>query len=291
MALPVGGALGSIALPLLAGAGGLKAAFLATGGLVFTGAVTAAVFMRDAPPAPPGGTWRRRARAPCATRASCAWASRAGCSSARRRPCSASSCSSCTTRRAVGCVRRRDARGAAARSARWGGSSPAAGRTARSAGSADAPPRRSPAPGLLATSAVLTRRADWVVVPLVLVAGVATMMLERARVHRRRGDLRARAGRHGDERAEHDDAVGTVSRRSRSARSWSSRPGGPRSRRWRSARWRHGGCSRRSSARRSGARTRGRRGSRSRAARSAETGYERYGLRRAPRRASGRGRS
>jgi sugar phosphate permease len=54
MALPVGGALGSIALPLLADAGGLQAAFLASAGLVLTAAVTAAVFMRDAPPAAPG---------------------------------------------------------------------------------------------------------------------------------------------------------------------------------------------------------------------------------------------
>ena len=50
MALPVGGAIGSIALPLLAGAGGLRAAFLAFAGLVLTAAVAAAVFMRDAPP-------------------------------------------------------------------------------------------------------------------------------------------------------------------------------------------------------------------------------------------------
>jgi sugar phosphate permease len=49
MALPVGGGLGSIALPLLAGAGGLRAAFLASAGLVLTGAVAAALFMRDAP--------------------------------------------------------------------------------------------------------------------------------------------------------------------------------------------------------------------------------------------------
>lgn len=54
MALPVGGGVGSIALPLLAGAGGLRAAFLASAGLVLTGAVTAAVLMRDAPPAPAG---------------------------------------------------------------------------------------------------------------------------------------------------------------------------------------------------------------------------------------------
>jgi sugar phosphate permease len=54
MALPVGGGIGSIALPLLAGAGGLEAAFLATAGLVLTSAITAAVFMRDAPPPPPG---------------------------------------------------------------------------------------------------------------------------------------------------------------------------------------------------------------------------------------------
>jgi sugar phosphate permease len=54
MALPVGGGLGSLALPLLAGAGGLRAAFLATAGLVLTSAVVAALFMRDAPASPAG---------------------------------------------------------------------------------------------------------------------------------------------------------------------------------------------------------------------------------------------
>ena len=54
MALPIGGSIGSIALPILAGAGGLQAAFLASAGLVMIGAVAAAVFMRDAPPSPPG---------------------------------------------------------------------------------------------------------------------------------------------------------------------------------------------------------------------------------------------
>jgi sugar phosphate permease len=53
MALPVGGGLGSIALPLLAGAGGLRAAFLASAGVVLTSALVAALFMRDAPPAAP----------------------------------------------------------------------------------------------------------------------------------------------------------------------------------------------------------------------------------------------
>src|SRR5918997_2429158 len=54
MALPVGGSLGSLALPLLADAGGLQAAFLVTAGLILTSAVTAALFMRDAPPVAPG---------------------------------------------------------------------------------------------------------------------------------------------------------------------------------------------------------------------------------------------
>ncbi len=54
MALPIGGGIGSIALPILAGAGGLRAAFLASAGLVLTSALAAALFMRDAPPAPPG---------------------------------------------------------------------------------------------------------------------------------------------------------------------------------------------------------------------------------------------
>ena len=63
MALPVGGSIGSLGLPLLAGAGGLEAAFLATAGLVLTSAVTAAVFMRDAP-VPPGGVVATDAPAP-----------------------------------------------------------------------------------------------------------------------------------------------------------------------------------------------------------------------------------
>jgi sugar phosphate permease len=50
MALPLGGALASIALPHLVDAGGLRGAFLALAGLCLTAAIAAAAFMRDAPP-------------------------------------------------------------------------------------------------------------------------------------------------------------------------------------------------------------------------------------------------
>lgn len=52
MALPIGGAMASIALPVIAGAGGVRAALLAVAGVALTAAVTAALFMRDAPPPP-----------------------------------------------------------------------------------------------------------------------------------------------------------------------------------------------------------------------------------------------
>jgi sugar phosphate permease len=50
MALPLGGAAASVALPVLAGAGGLRAAFLTLAGLSLVAAVAAVAFMRDAPP-------------------------------------------------------------------------------------------------------------------------------------------------------------------------------------------------------------------------------------------------
>jgi sugar phosphate permease len=50
MALPLGGAIASLALPHLAGADGVRGALLALAGLCLTAAVAAAVFMRDAPP-------------------------------------------------------------------------------------------------------------------------------------------------------------------------------------------------------------------------------------------------
>lgn len=56
MALPLGGALGSVALPWLAGAGGVRAALLSLAGLTFVAAMAAALLLRDAPPsdvAPP----------------------------------------------------------------------------------------------------------------------------------------------------------------------------------------------------------------------------------------------
>jgi sugar phosphate permease len=52
MALPLGGALASLTLPWIAGAGGLRAALLSLAGLSFAAAAAAALWMRDAP-APP----------------------------------------------------------------------------------------------------------------------------------------------------------------------------------------------------------------------------------------------
>jgi sugar phosphate permease len=50
MALPLGGAAASVALPHLVDAGGLRGAFLTLAGLSLTAAIAAAAFMRDAPP-------------------------------------------------------------------------------------------------------------------------------------------------------------------------------------------------------------------------------------------------
>jgi sugar phosphate permease len=50
MALPLGGALGSLTLPWLAGEGGVRAALLSLAGLSLVAAIAAAAFMRDAPP-------------------------------------------------------------------------------------------------------------------------------------------------------------------------------------------------------------------------------------------------
>lgn len=52
MALPLGGALASVSLPLIAGAGGVRAALLSLAGLSLAAALAAAVWMRDAPPPP-----------------------------------------------------------------------------------------------------------------------------------------------------------------------------------------------------------------------------------------------
>src|SRR3954454_23095907 len=57
MALPLGGAAGSVALPRLVGAGGLQAAFLTLSGVALTAAAAALLLMRGAPapaPAPHG---------------------------------------------------------------------------------------------------------------------------------------------------------------------------------------------------------------------------------------------
>ncbi|HSD76969.1 MAG TPA: MFS transporter [Solirubrobacteraceae bacterium] len=54
MALPLGGAIGSLTLPWIAGEGGVRAALLSIAGLAFVAAVAAAAWMRDAPPPPPG---------------------------------------------------------------------------------------------------------------------------------------------------------------------------------------------------------------------------------------------
>jgi sugar phosphate permease len=50
MALPLGGAAASVALPHLVDSGGLRGAFLTLAGLSLTAAIAAGVFMRDAPP-------------------------------------------------------------------------------------------------------------------------------------------------------------------------------------------------------------------------------------------------
>ena len=49
MALPLGGALASFALPPVVGVGGLEAALLAVGGLTLTAAAASAIWLRDAP--------------------------------------------------------------------------------------------------------------------------------------------------------------------------------------------------------------------------------------------------
>jgi sugar phosphate permease len=54
MALPLGGAIGSVSLPWIAGAGGVSAALLSMAALALVAAVAAAAWMRDAPPPPPG---------------------------------------------------------------------------------------------------------------------------------------------------------------------------------------------------------------------------------------------
>jgi sugar phosphate permease len=54
MALPLGGALASVTLPWLAGLGGVRAALLGLAGLSLVAALAALVWMRDAPPPPPG---------------------------------------------------------------------------------------------------------------------------------------------------------------------------------------------------------------------------------------------
>ena len=54
MALPLGGALASVALPWAAGIGGVRAALLGLAGLSLVAALAALVWMRDAPPPPPG---------------------------------------------------------------------------------------------------------------------------------------------------------------------------------------------------------------------------------------------
>ncbi len=50
MALPLGGALSSFALPPIVGAGGLRAALLTLAGLALTAALAGAAWLRDAPP-------------------------------------------------------------------------------------------------------------------------------------------------------------------------------------------------------------------------------------------------
>ena len=52
MALPLGGAIGSISLPLLAGAHGIQAAFYALAGLMVVAATVCAIFLREPPEQP-----------------------------------------------------------------------------------------------------------------------------------------------------------------------------------------------------------------------------------------------
>jgi sugar phosphate permease len=54
MALPLGGAVGSLSLPWIAGLGGVRAALLSIAGIALVAAAASAVWMRDAPPPPPG---------------------------------------------------------------------------------------------------------------------------------------------------------------------------------------------------------------------------------------------
>jgi sugar phosphate permease len=54
MAVPLGGGVAAIALPVIAGAGGIRAAMLALAAGCVAGALTAARWMREPPPAPPG---------------------------------------------------------------------------------------------------------------------------------------------------------------------------------------------------------------------------------------------
>ena len=70
MALPLGGAVASLTLPWLAGAGGVRAALLALAGLSLTAAIAALVWMRDAPPPAPGAPV---AEGPAPTRDPRAW--------------------------------------------------------------------------------------------------------------------------------------------------------------------------------------------------------------------------
>jgi sugar phosphate permease len=54
MAVPIGGALGALTLPLLADAGGLRAAMLALAGVAVLGAAAGALWLREPPPLPVG---------------------------------------------------------------------------------------------------------------------------------------------------------------------------------------------------------------------------------------------
>ena len=54
MAVPLGGAVGALTLPLLAAAGGLRAALLALAVASVAGALAAAIWLREPPPAPAG---------------------------------------------------------------------------------------------------------------------------------------------------------------------------------------------------------------------------------------------
>ena len=75
MAVPLGGATAALTLPALVVVGGLEAALLALAGACAIGALAAALWVREPPPAPPG---RPRAESPPPLRDPRVWRLSAG---------------------------------------------------------------------------------------------------------------------------------------------------------------------------------------------------------------------